>query len=111
MKTFLSVEEEKEENAVIRFLQLSVRLDSASTEVMAKCLSSLLEGRGPSRFVLDFGPVEFVTSETLGLLVRWHKRLAATGGYLTLVNVREEVYEVFEVTKLTQLLHVHRGYG
>jgi hypothetical protein len=32
-------------------------------------------------------------------------------GYLTLVNVRQEVYEVFEVTKLTQLLHVHRGYG
>jgi anti-anti-sigma factor len=61
--------------------------------------------------VFDFGRVEFVTNRTLGLLVTLHKRLTARGGCLTLLNVSEKVYEVFAVTKLTELLRVHRGEG
>ncbi len=108
MNRFLSVKEHAD-GVVLRFVQHSVCLDGANTEVMAEYLSTFMDGRGPSRLVFDFGPVEFVTSQTLGLLVTLHKRVAARGGCLTLLNVRKEVYGVFEVTKLTTLLRVHRG--
>ena len=52
---------------------------------------------------LDFRRVELVTAGGLGRLLKLHKRLRSQ---LTIVNVRPLVYEVFEVTQLTSVLHV-----
>ena len=52
---------------------------------------------------LDFRRVELVTAGGLGRLLKLHKRLRSQ---LTIVNVRPLVYEVFEVTHLTSVLHV-----
>jgi anti-sigma B factor antagonist len=112
MNWYLSVKDNAN-GTVIRFVQRSVRLDGANAEAMAEYLSSFWDGREPIHLVFDLGQVEFITSEALGVLVTLHKRVAASGGCLTLLNLREEVYEVFEVTKLTRILRVHReeGYG
>jgi anti-sigma B factor antagonist len=110
MNRLLSVEDSAH-GAVIRFVQRSVCLDFANSEVMADSLTAHLDGQKATHLVFDFGPVEFVTSEALGVLVRLHKRVAATGGGLTLLNLSEGVYEVFEVTKLTRILRVHRRDG
>jgi anti-anti-sigma factor len=107
MNRLLSVEDSADA-AVIRFVPRPVYLDAANAEMMADSLTAHLDGQKVTHLVFDFGPVVFVTSETLGVLVGLYKRVAATGGCLTLVNVREEVYEVFEVTKLTRILRVRR---
>lgn len=110
MSQLLSVEHHAH-GTVIRFVHRSVCLDAANSEVMADSLTAHLEGRRTTHLVFDFGPVEFVTSETLSVLVGLHKRVVAIGGCLTLLNLSEGVYEVFEVTKLTRLLRIHRRDG
>jgi anti-sigma B factor antagonist len=110
MNRLLSVED-GEDSAVIRFVPRSVSLDAANVEVVAHLLTALLDGQTPGHLVIDFGPVVFLTSEALGVLLSLHKRVASTGGRLTLLNLREEVYEVFEVTKLNQILRVCRRDG
>jgi anti-sigma B factor antagonist len=102
MNRLLSVEDV----AVIRFIPRLVCLDATNAEVMAHFLNKLLDGHKPRHWAFDFYPVEFVAGEALGILVSLHKRVAATGGRLSLLNLRHDVYEVFEVTKLTQILRV-----
>jgi anti-anti-sigma factor len=60
------------------------------------------------RLWLDLARVRFLTSTVLGQLVGLHRRVRAAGGELTLLNVAGDVYEVFVVTRLHQLLDVRR---
>lgn len=106
--TQLLTVEDRADDAVIHFVPRSVCLDSANVEVMTHFLTTLPDKQKPRHLVFDFDPVEFINSEALGVLIGLHKRVASTGGRLTLLNLREQVYEVFEATKLTQLLHVRR---
>jgi anti-anti-sigma factor len=50
---------------------------------------------------LDFRNVESLASRDLGRLVGLDRRLRASGGRLTLCNVRPQLYEVFDRTGLT----------
>jgi anti-anti-sigma factor len=69
----------------------------------------LPKGPGQPTLHLDFARVDFVTASGLGDLVALHKRWHAGGGLLTLWNVRSEVFHIFRVTGLTQVLHIVRG--
>jgi anti-anti-sigma factor len=55
---------------------------------------------------LDLGPVEYLTSDGLGLFLALNERVRAGGGRLSLHNVGDLVYEVFAVTRLTTVLDV-----
>src|SRR5947209_1291513 len=71
-----------------------------------------LEGRterlGYCHLLLDFSNVERIYSEELGTLICLHQRVKASGGRLTLFNLRPSVYEVFTVTRLHTLLGICR---
>jgi anti-anti-sigma factor len=83
-------------------------LSEANAEALGEELSRLLEGSARPRLRLDLARVRFLTSTMLGKLVALHKRVRACGGELTLLNVTGDVYQVFEVTRLHQLLDVRR---
>jgi anti-sigma B factor antagonist len=71
---------------------------------------SALAGRAAyPRLLLDLAEVRYLTSTGLGLFVALHHRARAAGGALSLANVSGPVREVFEVTRLTQLLDVRPG--
>jgi anti-anti-sigma factor len=61
---------------------------------------------GPSRVdvLLDFGNVEYLSSQALGTLVSLHKKLLAGGRHLGLRNLAPQVLEVFTVARLDRLL-------
>ncbi len=77
-------------------------------DTLARELEASLDQAGQRHLLLDFQNVQWITSAELGTLLLLHKRLAACGGRLTLVNVRQEIYEVFAVTRLHTLLEVGR---
>src|SRR4051812_41831819 len=83
-------------------------------EASARLMTSSLRQERPARpsgptLVLDLGAVAAPTAGGLGQLVGLHRRLRAGGGRLVLCNVGARAYEVFEVTRLTELLDVRRG--
>ena len=56
--------------------------------------------------VLDFKELSYLASAGLRVLVSAQKKLKAAGGALCLLNVREEVMEVFEVTGLDDVFDI-----
>jgi anti-sigma B factor antagonist len=58
--------------------------------------------------VLDFKEVSYLASAGLRVLVSAQKKLSARGGALSLVNVRNEVMDVFEVTGLDEILDIRQ---
>jgi anti-sigma B factor antagonist len=87
----------------IRFVGEEVAFDGADTELIEQQLTALVEEAGRSRVVIDFGNVIYITSSMLSLLLRLHKGLHAAGGGLVLSGVKPMVFEIFEITRLTQV--------
>jgi anti-sigma B factor antagonist len=89
-------------------------LDETNIHTIGDQLFRLIDELGRRKLHLDFSKVELVSSSGLGKLVALHKKLQAVGGHLTLYNLRERTYEVFEITRLDTLLDIRgskRGVG
>ena len=81
-------------------------------EVSARLIAKVFTHEKPARpVVLDMSEVKVLTASGLGQLITLHNRLRASGGQLVLCNVGERAYEVFEVTRLTDLLDVRRDHA
>ena len=78
----------------------------SNPEAFSKMMSRLAQQEGRNKLQLNFARVRCLTASGLGALVMLHKRLRAAGGQLTCCNVSSNVYEIFQVTGLTKLLHI-----
>ena len=76
------------------------------TEESLRDVRRLVGEPGRQRLHLDLGGVRIPTASGLGALVALHQELRLRGGHLALLNVRPCAYEVFAVTRLTELLDV-----
>ena len=59
-----------------------------------------------SPFVLDFRHVRYLSSAVLGELVRIHQTVQDMGGALRLCHLNPQIREVFEVTRLHELIDI-----
>jgi anti-sigma B factor antagonist len=102
---FLAVET-TQDATVVRFIESAVVLDGVNVPRMAELLGSLVEELRQERLILDFGNVRYISSYGLGALVSLHKQARAAGKRLTIRGACQEVYEPFEITRLTRLLDI-----
>ncbi len=58
--------------------------------------------------LLDFSNVKDIYNVELGTIITLHKRMKASGGRLTLINLSVQVYEVFRVCRLHTFLEICR---
>jgi anti-anti-sigma factor len=89
-------------------------LGETEVEHLRTRLLGLAEGPGGQEVHLDLGGLEYLTSTGLELFLSLHRRLRDAGGRLSLHNVCPDVYELFAVTCLTNVLDVRRqadGHG
>jgi anti-anti-sigma factor len=87
----------------ITFTNGKVRREGNTIAAELDGLTEDLDGR---HLILDCRALVRIHSEELGTLIGLHKRVCASGGRLSLTNVTPEVYEVFEVSRLTTYLTV-----
>ncbi len=73
-------------------LRLKGRLDAAQVEKVSAKFEKI---SGPC--VLDFAELDYISSAGLGLLFATHKRLADSGGGLSLVNLKPHIQELFRI--------------
>lgn len=81
----------------------SGRLDAAQC---AKAQAFLDAADDPREF--DFAALEYISSAGLGVLLKAHKRLLASGGKLRLVQVNNHIYDIFRYSGFDQLFEVER---
>ena len=72
-------------------------------------LFRLADDLGPRALHVDLAAVKFLSTTGLNMLWALHKRVAASGGRFSVIQVSPLVYEIFEVTQLTLQLDVHRA--
>ena len=84
-------------------------VDEAAAGGLAEQLLALAATYGAEPFYLHLGEVEFFTSALLGKLVLLNRTLRDRGSRLSLLAVRPPVYQVFAVSRLTDLLDIRRG--
>jgi anti-anti-sigma regulatory factor len=92
-------------HAVPNELVLRHRAEVLTGESVREAVS-LPAGRAGARLHLDLAGVRIPTAGGLGGLVRLHGALRARGGRLVLLNVQPWAFEVFSVTRLTEVLDV-----
>ena len=93
------------EVSVVRFTDAQI-LDEVDIQELGEELFALVERDNRSSLLLNFTNVEFLSSAALGKLISLDKKVKAAGGKLKLSNIRPEIYEVFNITRLNKLFDI-----
>jgi anti-sigma B factor antagonist len=85
-------------------LAIAGKLSAATADECGAAVDLALEET--KKLLLDFKELSYLASAGLRVLVSTQKKMKATGGSLSLLNLREEVMEVFEVTGLDDVFDI-----
>ena len=77
------------------------RLDAAQA-VKAQTFLDQVEGQ----CVLDLAKLEYVSSAGLGVLLKTHKRLMASGSGIKLINVNHHIHDIFRYSGFDKLFEI-----
>lgn len=99
---------EVEKHPAYTLIRASGYLDvSTSPRLREKILE--VAGDAPALVVLDLGPVEFIDSSALGVILNGWKLLQGEGSSLTVVSPQERITKVFEITALNLSIKLHKS--
>lgn len=84
-------------------IELAGRLDTNTAPALDKTITSDLEGT--KNLVLNFKRLEYISSAGLRVLLSAQKKMQKIGT-MKLINVREDVMEVFEITGFSEILTI-----
>lgn len=91
--------------SVVRFVDKKI-LDEAGIQELGAELFGLIEHDNRRSIVLNFSEVEFLSSAALGKLITLDRKVKAAKGRLKMSNIRPEVLEVFQITKLNKVFDI-----
>ena len=92
---------EIKKNAEEAIIELVGRLDTTTAPALDKTISEDIEGI--KNLVLDFSGLEYISSAGLRVLLSAQKKMQKIGS-MKVVNVCENVMEVFEMTGFADIL-------
>lgn len=90
---------------VVKFLDKKI-LDEANIQELGLELFSLIEHDNRKSILLNFSDVEFLSSAALGKLITLDRKVKASKGCLKMSNIRPEIFEVFQITKLNKVFDI-----
>lgn len=83
-------------------------LDEASIQELGAELFGLVEQQQAGSVLLNFANVEFLSSAALGKLITLDRKVKAAKGRLKMCNIRPEIFEVFQITKLNKVFDIRK---
>ena len=92
---------EIKKNAAETTIEIVGRLDTTTAPALDKTINSDIEGT--KNLVLDFKNLEYISSAGLRVLLGAQKKMQKIGS-MKVINVCEEVMEVFEMTGFADIL-------
>ena len=90
---------------VVKFVDRKI-LDEAGIQELGAELFGLVEHDNRRSIVLNFTNVDFLSSAALGKLITLDRKVKAAKGRLKMSNIRPEILEVFQVTKLNKVFDI-----
>ena len=93
------------EVTVVTFIDKKI-LDEAGIQELGLELFSLVEQDNRKAILLNFSNVEFLSSAALGKLITLDRKVKSHKGRLKMSNIRPEIMEVFQITKLNKVFDI-----
>jgi anti-sigma B factor antagonist len=90
---------------IVKFRDKKI-LDEASIQELGAELFALVEQHNRKAVLLNFDGVEFLSSAALGKLITFDRKVKAAKGRMKMSNIRPEILEVFQVTKLNRVFDI-----
>lgn len=90
---------------VVNFTDKKI-LDEQNIQVIGDQLFRLVDELGRSKLLLNFGNVEYLSSAALGKLISLNRKVSSAQGKLVLCNIAQQIYEVFEITRLNRVFNI-----
>jgi len=81
-------------------------LDEAGIQELGGELFALVEQENRKSILLNFTNVDFLSSAALGKLITLDRKVKAAKGRLKMSNIRPEILEVFQITKLNKVFDI-----
>ena len=91
---------------IVSFLDKKI-LDEVHIQEIGEELFEAIEKKGKTKMLLNFENVDYLSSAALGKLITLNKRLKEENGHLKLCNIKENIYEVFRITKLNKIFEIY----
>ncbi|MCA9130465.1 MAG: STAS domain-containing protein [Planctomycetales bacterium] len=95
------------ELANVRFVDKRIT-DSANIEDLGEELFSLVTQDRMKHILLNFLGVEFMSSAALNKLITLDKKVKEVGGILRLCCLKDEIMEVFVLTRLNRVFDIRK---
>src|SRR5262245_4381435 len=86
---------------VVDFIENKI-LDEANIAEIGQQLTAIVEARDRQKILLDFDNVDHLSSAALGMLINVNNKVKQQNGQLRLANIKPQIIEVFEITKLNK---------
>ncbi len=100
--------EDNGEITIVSFLNKKI-LDKETITEIGEDLFSLVDQYDRKKILLNFGSVEFMNAAFLNKLVVLNKKVQDKGGgKLVMCSINDDIYEVFEITKLNRLFDIQK---
>ncbi len=77
-------------------------------EELGRQLYHLLELKNSSKLVIDFSPVEFLSSAMIGKLISLNRKVKVCKAALRLCSLRPEVREIFHFCNLERVFDIRK---
>ena len=90
---------------VVRFVDKKI-LDEAGIQELGAELFFLIEHDNRRSILLNFENVDFLSSAALGKLITLDRKVKAAQGRLKMSNIRPDILEVFQITKLNKVFDI-----
>ena len=105
MRPFLKM---RTEGGVSILVLVAQKLDEADPADLWHEFCQLGDDRVSSKVVISFADVRYLTSLDLGVLIEFLRQMKVQGGELVLADMDDNVFGVFEVTRLNRLFEIRR---
>ena len=92
---------------IVRFLDKKI-LDEAGILEVGSELFGLVEQENRKCLLLNFTGVEFLSSAALGKLITLDRKVKSNKGRMKMSNIRPEILEVFQITKLNKIFDIRK---
>lgn len=90
----------------VEFIDRNI-LDEMNVQAISEEIGGLIDGSDNPRMLISFANVDHLTSAALGALITIRNKVKSKDGELRLADIDPQIYEVFEITRLTGLFNIH----
>lgn len=97
--------ESKKENEVLT-IYLKGHIDSNNSQVVEEEINALIDENKPNNIIIDASGLEYISSAGLRIILRLKKNYPD----IKVVELSNEVYEIFEITGFSEMMDIQKAY-